>query len=266
VNLPELTVRVLILLVGLAVLAACSSDKAATAPTAAAASFTIVSGDHQSAMVASQLAKPVALRVTDAHGTPVEGFVVNFVVENPDDGSHVYGGAEQTDQDGVAQELWTLGDVTLQSPVPNTAPDSQILEARAVNGMTGAPEVLARFHATALPGPPDIVDYYVWPLRSDPQNGGYSGLDSTFGAHLTNPFKLIVLDRFTNPCTGDTVVFTVKPGSGTITGANAVVDATGGATLASWTLGQQSADTVIATMRGASTPYLPFVIIVGAHP
>jgi len=100
--------------------------------------FDVVSGDAQTSIVGTQLA-PLVVKVTSG-GNPVAQQILNFRVLSG--GGSVYGGTELTDNDGIAQELWTLGTIAIQP---------QQVEVRAVESSTGAEKVFATFSATALP-------------------------------------------------------------------------------------------------------------------
>jgi hypothetical protein len=111
-----------------------------------AARLEIIAGNAQSAPVLTELPQPVVVKVTDANGHVVNGQVVNFVVTAG--GGHVFAGTAITNNDGLAQERWTLGGV---------AGAPQTLEARAVDSATGAALVFATFSATATALPPALV-------------------------------------------------------------------------------------------------------------
>jgi adhesin/invasin len=101
----------------------------------------VLSGDQQQGVVASELPKPVVVKVLDAGGRPVQGQAVNFRVTSG--GGSVFAGASVTSAEGLAQERWTLGTV---------AGAEQTLEARAVDNSTGGALVFSTFHATATAG------------------------------------------------------------------------------------------------------------------
>ena len=128
---------VVAIVVGLTAVA-CASDPSATAPaTTPRISLSVVGGNSQTAPVNTMLPQPIRVQVLDGSGHPVPNFVVNFVVTSG--GGHVFGGAEQTNSSGYADERWTLG------PQVGT----QTLEARAVNSWTGVAASYGKFTATA---------------------------------------------------------------------------------------------------------------------
>src|SRR5574341_166276 len=68
------------------------------------AALGIEGGDGQAGQVGQELAQPVAVRVRDAHGNPVCGQRVNFVVTSG--GGSVWAGSHNTNDSGVAMERW----------------------------------------------------------------------------------------------------------------------------------------------------------------
>src|SRR3954471_7624391 len=119
-----------VLLAGaVAALAACADSTGAK--VGAAAHLDVLSGNTQTAPVGTELPQPLVVKVTDDKGHVVKGQVVNFVVTAG--GGHVFAGTAITNDDGLAQERWTLGGVA----------GPQQLEARAVDGATGQALVFA---------------------------------------------------------------------------------------------------------------------------
>ena len=71
------------------------------------------------------------------------------------------------------------------------------------------------------------------------------------GSDVGEPPSVVVHDASGNPMSGVTVNFAVTAGGGSLTGAKAVSDASGIATVGSWTLGQNpGTNTVTATTAG----------------
>ena len=106
-----------------------------------AATLSIVSGGRQTAEVGAELPEAVVVRVTDGDGTAVPNQMISFVVVSG--GGSLSGGTTQTDAQGESRVQWTLG----------TGAGEQVIEARAVDQSTGAPVVVGRATATAVPGP-----------------------------------------------------------------------------------------------------------------
>jgi len=115
------------------------------APITSPAAILIEAGQDQAGVVGQELAAPLVVRVIDADSQPVQGQVVNFVVV-AGSGS-VFAGTASTNMSGIAQEIWTLGPLAV---------DSQVVEARAVDPNDGSKMVLARFRARTAPRAPTI--------------------------------------------------------------------------------------------------------------
>jgi alpha-tubulin suppressor-like RCC1 family protein len=100
----------------------------------------IVSGDGQAGPAGQELPDPLVVRALDDKGRPVKSQIVNFVVLVG--GGSMFAGTSITDNDGLAQDFWTLG--------PELG--ENIVEARAVDPTTGEKLIFARFTATAVFG------------------------------------------------------------------------------------------------------------------
>ena len=117
-----------------AVLALGSCDRPLTPPAPGGLALEVVSGDQQQGEAGQELAQPLVVKVTRADGGPMRGQILNFRVVSG--GGSVFGGAEITDNSGMAQELWTLG---------TRAGEPQRIEVRAVDPQTGEPQTFAAF-------------------------------------------------------------------------------------------------------------------------
>ncbi len=124
----------------------CSTSRSPTEPAAqtAAISLNVVAGNGQSAPVNTTLPRAIRVQVLDPAGNPVPNFLLNFVVTSG--GGHVFGGVEETNSSGYADEQWTLG--------PRLGP--QTLEARQVNSWTGVAASYGKFTARGTP-PHDVL-------------------------------------------------------------------------------------------------------------
>jgi Tol biopolymer transport system component len=105
--------------------------------------LSVVSGNTQRAPVNTKLPNALRIRVLNPSGQPVPNFVVNFVVTSG--GGHVFGGAEETNAEGYAEEQWTLG--------PRLGTNT--LEVRTVNPSSGVAASYGNF--TAIAGPPNTI-------------------------------------------------------------------------------------------------------------
>jgi hypothetical protein len=175
----------------------------ATPPGGGTIDLEIASGDQQTGEVAQPLPDPLVVRVRDQGGRPVAGLVVNFVVVKG--GGSVFAGSASTTAEGLAQEHWTLGQFTR---------DSQQLEVRAVDGVTGEPHVYATFTATPRAGPPynaSIIVDTLW---------------SAVGLPVHTPF-VEISDFYGNQVPEVSVAFTVTAGGGSVAASPLITDANG---------------------------------------
>jgi len=173
--------------------------------------ITLFSGNNQSVAAGAFAPNPLAVIVTDAGGNPIAGVVVNFAVTAG--GGSIAGTSATTTAAGIATSgAWTLGTVAGPNSVTVTSP--------AIAGVS------AVFNAAGGAGPPTKI-------------AGFAGNNQTGtagGLVATKP-SVIVTDANANPVAGFTVTFAPASGSGSVTGAAAVTDAAGVATVGSWRLG-----------------------------
>jgi hypothetical protein len=212
----------------LALLALLSCDHSPTAPRLDQLTLDVVSGDGQTAVVGHELA-PLVVKVTSG-GNPVAQQVLNFRVVSG--GGSVYGGTELTDPDGIAQEIWTLG---------TKASDVQKVEVRAVESSTGAEKVFATFMGTAL------ADKAAKLTAAAGDNQA-----ALAGSTVLVAPAALVTDQYGNPIAGVSVTFAVATGGGSATGLSQTTNATGVATVGTWTLGTAAGTNTLT----AATPGL----------
>ncbi|HEU0015227.1 MAG TPA: hypothetical protein VFQ45_16165 [Longimicrobium sp.] len=151
------------------------------------ARFVIVSGDGQTGDAGGDLAQPLTVRAVDANGNPVPNRQIALRVVAG--GGSMYVGGGVSDVNGIVKDYWTLGTV---------AGDSQRVEARSVDPVSGNREVFGVFTAHAVAGAP---------VRVDPVNcrdfcsptGQYLPYTGTVGRVVPAPFYVQVKDRFGNP-------------------------------------------------------------------
>jgi len=222
-------------------LPACSDSTGAKAGPAA--HLDAVGGNTQTAAVNTELPQPVVVKVTDAKGHAVKGQVVNFVVTAG--GGHVFAGTALTNDDGIAQERWTLGAVA----------GPQTLEARAVDSSTGQALVFATFTATATAGPPVQVE----PTGASGASAasGDTVVIGVVGSVVEDSFAVLVHDAAGNPVPGAQVAWTVTSGGGSITSPT-TADAAGVART-QWVLGASAGpQTAQATVGGATVRFTAY--------
>ena len=217
----------------------------------------VVSGNNQSGMVATELAKPVVIQVV-RNGRPVSGQTVSFVVTTASDPLNtrdagadaaaipsiadtvfkgmVFAGTAVTDTNGRAEDFWTLG-ARVSYP--------QTLEARAADPTNGK-QVFAAFSATALPGPayrmtlniPSSIPVVPDGGSDTPIDGPVVRRDGGVDAGAPTPLTEVVTvyDQLQNPVSGVSVRFTVTGGAGSVT-PSVVKTGASGTAQATWTLG-----------------------------
>jgi hypothetical protein len=220
----------------------CGTDTTGPAPAGPAAAMQIVAGDQQPAQVGTELPSPLVVKVLDAQGRVVSGQVVNFRVTSG--GGSVFAGVASTNDSGVARERWTLGTSTA---------DSQRVEARAVDNVTGAPLTFATFKATAIPDPAASASVTAGGSQAGP-----------LGAVLPESLTVRVVDRYTNPVSGQWVRWSVLSGGGSIS-ADSVATREDGVAKVTWSLGPRLDTThvaravvgTVATLQFTATPQLP---------
>jgi hypothetical protein len=182
-----------------------------------------VAGDLQAGPGGAALPIQVRVRVLDRLNAPVAGQTVTFAVTQG--GGSLNPASVVTGADGAAATTWTLGGSGAQSlsaTVGGTNPGSVQFGATAVAGpaatvSVNAGNVQGAMVATAVPVRPSVV----------------------------------IRDAGGLPIPGRTVTFAVAGGGGSVTGATATTDASGVATVGSWTLGPAAGPNFLtATVQG----------------
>lgn len=187
----------------------------ATALSGAADSIYYVAGAAQSDTVAATLPTVYSVRVVDTNGNGVAGIPVTWSVTG---GAGTIAGSAtstsvDTDANGYSNAPRVLGTV----PGVHTA-------SAAVGGLGGSP---IAFSATASVGSPDEIAI----------STGNAQTATVATAVATDP-RVIVRDKFDNPIAGHSVTFSVTGGGGSVNPITAITtDASGFATVTSWTLG-----------------------------
>jgi len=205
----------------------------ATGVVGPATTMVLNAGDGQTAVAGSTVGLDPSVKVIDAGGNPVSGVAVIFAVASG--GGSVTGAGATTDAAGIAAVgSWRLG----------TTAGANTLTATSA-GLTGSP---VTFTATGIPGAPNRML----------MNAG-NGQTVHVGTPVTIPPSVLVVDANDNPVAGVSVTFAVQLGGGSVTGANATSDASGIATVGSWTLGTAAGtNTLRATSSSFGGPPVTF--------
>jgi adhesin/invasin len=191
----------------------------ATATGGTAVSMQPVSQVTQSGLAGQAATSPPSVVVRDAQGNPVANVSVTFAVTQG--GGSVSGGTQVTGTNGVATvTAWTFG--------PVAGPNSVVASA------TGLPSVT--FNATTTGTPTQVVLF-----------NGNNQL-AIAGTAVTVAPSVRVTDANGQGVGNVAVTFAVVSGGGSVTGANATTDATGVATVGSWTLGTGATQTLSASV------------------
>jgi GDSL-like Lipase/Acylhydrolase./Bacterial Ig-like domain (group 1)./Bacterial Ig-like domain (group 2). len=181
-------------------------------------SMVVFAGAGQSAVILANVPVSPAVRITDPAGVPVPGMAVTFAVTAG--GGSLTGANAVTDDNGVATAgTWTMGLTAGDNTVTASAGSlpSVAITATAVQPVPVAMSLVQGQNQTAAAGSNVVVNPAV--KITDSQGRGVPNI---------------------------TVTFTVTGGGGTITNASVVTNASGVATVGSWTLGV-GANTLLAS-------------------
>ena len=165
--------------------------------------------DSQTSKIATALAVPVGVRITDTTGRVMGDLAVRWVAL---DGGSITAVTPRTDSLGEARATWVLG--------PHAG--SQHIRALIGDGRTVRPVVL---HATALAGSPAAIGIVSGDAQRGPPNSATS-----------KPIVLRVTDAAGNPVRGISVSLVPKHGAGTLPDSTPVTDSLG-IVRSQWTLG-----------------------------
>ncbi len=197
--------------------------------------LTIISGNNQSATIATQLASPLVVALTDPSGNPVANQPVVFKVTGNDGvvtsaGASAAAATVNTDSNGHAQVSWTLGH--------RSGVGTNRVEASCATSF-----VVADFTAVGVAGSAAqiVVD------SGDNQTG-------VAGQALTFPLGVVVTDSGHNRIAGVPVTFTAVTGGGSFNGAPTQVITTDsdGRALAVLTLGSSTDTTPTSNVVAAN--------------
>jgi hypothetical protein len=171
---------------------------------------------------------PPSVLVKDQNGNPMAGVSVTFVASG---GGSVTGSPAVTNSSGVATVTsWTLGTT---------------VGTNTVIASTGSLAPIT-FTATSVAGSAAAITKTAGDAQTAPT-----------GTAVAVPPSVTVRDANGNPVNGITVIFAVASGGGTLTGGSQVTNASGVATVGSWTLGA-AAGTNTLTATAAGLPAVTF--------
>ena len=208
-----------------------------TAGPAATIAVANAASNAQTAVVGGTVANPPSVKIADANGNPVSGVSVLFAVASG--GGSVTGASQTTNSDGVATVgSWRLGNVA----GTNTLTATVAVPAAALSEASATADLVITFTATATPGSAGSLSI----------NAG-DGQTAVAGTAVATAPSVKVQDANGNPVSGASVNFFIGSGGGSITGATATTNASGIATVGSWTLGNTAgANTLTAGAVGVS--------------
>jgi Bacterial Ig domain len=202
----------------------------------------IVSGDGQSSAIGSTLPDRLIVRVTDARDEAVANQPVTFSAGS---GGSLTPTTATTAADGTAATQWTLG------------PGAGVQQATALVTGDHAPANLSvTFHASGLTAAPAKLEK----VAGD-------GQSAAAGTAVATTPAVKVTDAGGNPVKDVLVIFAVTDGDGTVQPTTPVpTDATGVATVSSWTLGNEPGRNLLtATISGAGVTGNPAVFTATAQ-
>src|SRR5439155_46918 len=197
----------------------------ATGTAGAAATIAANSPTSQSAPAGTAVSSPPSVLVKDANGNPEAGGAVTSAGA-PGNGM-ITGGSQTTNASGVA----TVGSWTLSATAgPNAL--------TATSGsLAGSP---VTFTATGTAGAAATIAANSPTSQSAPA-----------GTAVSSPPSVLVKDANGNPVAGVAVTFAVAPGNGTITGGSQTTNASGVATVGSWTLSATAGSNTLTAPSGS---------------
>jgi hypothetical protein len=185
-------------------------------------------GNGTSAAVGTAVTTQPSVIVRDANNVAVAGVTVTFAVASG--GGSITGASAVTNASGIATVgSWTLGTTAGTNTVTAT-----------VSGLTGSP---VTFTATGTAGAATQLII----------NAGNSQ-SAVAGAAVATAPSVLVKDANNNPVSGATVNFVIGSGGGTLSGGTQTTNASGIATLTSWTLGVTAGtNTLTANVTGLTS-------------
>ncbi|MFZ4628895.1 MAG: hypothetical protein ACOYNR_11255, partial [Blastocatellia bacterium] len=205
----------------------------ATGTAGTTTQLTINAGNNQTGTAGTAVAIPPSVLVRDAFNNPVAGVSVTFAVASG--GGSLTAATQTSNASGIATVgSWTLGTVAGPNTLTATSP-----------GLTG---FSLTFTATGTAGTATQLAI----------NAGNNQV-GTAGTAVPIAPSVLVRDALGNPVAGISVTFAVVSGGGSVTGATQTTNASGIATVGSWTLGTGlGTNTLTATSPGLTGSPLTF--------
>ncbi len=191
-----------------------------------------IAGNGQSGPVNQTLANSLQVRVEDRLGNVMAGRQVTFSVTSG--GGSITTTSANSDAAGLASTTWTLG--------------SSTAVLQRVGATVAGNTTTTFFTANPLAGP-------AVQMLLAPGNAG-DGQTAQFGTAVAIPPSVQLVDVLGNGVAGATVTFSVIAGGGSITGASAVTNVNGVASVGSWTLGAAIGVNSLQASFGGLTPII----------
>ncbi|HYR10424.1 MAG TPA: Ig-like domain-containing protein [Longimicrobium sp.] len=202
----------------------------ATAVAGAPVTATIAAGNNQTALRSAAVATAPRVLVRDAFNNPVPGVAVQFSVSAG--GGSITGPTQTTDANGsAAVTSWTLG------------------------AASGANSLTVTFPGTAVP--PIVFNATAASAGTVALHAG-DNQAAMVGAAVPSVPRVIVRDGLGSPLAGMEVTFAVTAGGGTIGTTTATTDASGVASVESWTMGSAGPNALRASVAGITAAPVVF--------
>lgn len=203
---------------------ACGSDPTAAPPATPGVptQLDVETGKDQTGVVHTALAVSIGVKVLDAKAQAVPEQLINWVVVKG--GGSVFLIATNSDENGEAQNQWTLGDTA----------GTQSLEARVI--LDGVPTVIERIDATAQPGPTVVSRFRIHQVQiaeqdtvsiladgedafGNPTPGDTAVLIDGLGAYGHSLYQGFQFGRTRFTVPGDTMTVYIRPALSSLSGA-----------------------------------------------
>ncbi|HEU0052706.1 MAG TPA: invasin domain 3-containing protein, partial [Longimicrobium sp.] len=205
----------------------------ATATAGAAANIVKSAGDGQTAVAGTTVPVNPVVTVTDAFSNPVPGVSVTFTAA---------GNGEVSDGTTTGTSVTITTDGTGVAAVSSW----KLRTTAGLDSLTATAGALSTvFTATATAGAPANI-----------AKSAGDGQTATVNTAVPTAPAVLITDANGNPVSGVSVTFTPATGDGSVTGSPATTNASGIATVGSWTLGTAAgADSLTATAGALSTVF-----------